>query len=941
MKIRSIILCIYLVSRMTSFAQQPISNQLTEVHGLPSMLVYDLFLDQKGKLWLGTEEGIYWYDGFEFHGISLPHARSTAVSGIVEAPSGEILFRNFSSQVFVLSNGKTKPLQLKTKNGIIQDFKEFTRSTNGQFYFLKDSVIYTTPNPVTDSASVIWDQKVAGAPVRWLHFVVNDTLFFSEKHIVDLGDQKIYPNPFKTRATGFFENQLLQFNYANSAYFYLGINDSMSIFKDQRKTIINHTYFESTESVWLCTRDGLSNLRKGKYRTWFSGEFVTDMLSDNDGNYWVSTLNNGIYRIPKREVYWFTGNEQILQNRHVTCVQWKDNNSFFVGTNDGKVYLSTTEGKTNLVFDSKFKEPIKQILFLNPDTLGMKNQPVWAFVGHSIYFLNAKFEMINHAINASKGLTKLEANNYLFTSGDECGHYDIQSNQKTIHRFRRGRAILVQNGTQFIGYDDSLMVKTPNSNWRAVSSEQGSIVCSALIGYRDTVWIATLNQGLLTYINGRVSAQSASKDIGRGIHMKYHRGRLYISTTKGLYSIQNGQLNITNISQQLGLPQGAVPYFDLNDSLLLIALRNGLIYCNLNKIENHLESHNLDRISMSTDLKNKYDYDENELTLGYDFWNYSSNNYKLFYRLDEGPWKDHPLFPTQITINTPLPGHHVLQMSLGNEPSDAHIWFSQAFRISPPYYATWWFRVLVGLIPLLLVAFYYSHRIKQQKIRSLQELRISKAEQARQLSQLTALRSQMNPHFLFNALNSIQDFILQNDKGAANRYLGKFADLIRNTLTLSSSELISLQDEINALENYLELEALRFNDQLAWKIEIANGLDLSYYRVPPLLIQPFVENALKHGLLHLEGSKSLWIRVSESHDLLCIEIEDNGIGIKASLSQKDKNKEHNSFALQANRSRIDLLNNLYSGKLNLEIISPSQHTIGTLIRIQLPNLRHS
>ncbi|MEQ1625723.1 MAG: histidine kinase, partial [Sediminibacterium sp.] len=177
-------------------------------------------------------------------------------------------------------------------------------------------------------------------------------------------------------------------------------------------------------------------------------------------------------------------------------------------------------------------------------------------------------------------------------------------------------------------------------------------------------------------------------------------------------------------------------------------------------------------------------------------------------------------------------------------------------------------------------------------------------------SQLSALKAQMNPHFMFNALNSIQEIILMNNKREANMYLGKFADLMRITLDQSNKNAISLDDELKSLLLYLELEALRFETHFQYKIDVDDNVFAPDIQIPAMLIQPYVENAIKHGLLHKQGEKQLLIqfRLENEETLLCM-ITDNGIGRKRSAEINQlRARKHTSFATGATLKRLELLN---------------------------------
>jgi tetratricopeptide (TPR) repeat protein len=199
------------------------------------------------------------------------------------------------------------------------------------------------------------------------------------------------------------------------------------------------------------------------------------------------------------------------------------------------------------------------------------------------------------------------------------------------------------------------------------------------------------------------------------------------------------------------------------------------------------------------------------------------------------------------------------------------------------------------------------------------------------------LRSQMNPHFIFNVLGSIQNYMLCNDSKKAAGYLSKFASLTRNTLEYSSIELISLSDEIAMLRDYIELEQMRQPGRFEIEIDQSEALELEFIQVPPMMIQPFIENAIKHGFKEIKGGGLLQLKFYEKRSRLHIEITDNGIGIKKATQLK--RNEHNSMAMQIFKERRKLF--LKKTKQNIEcaiIDLSSEHSFsqGTKVQISIP-----
>lgn len=201
----------------------------------------------------------------------------------------------------------------------------------------------------------------------------------------------------------------------------------------------------------------------------------------------------------------------------------------------------------------------------------------------------------------------------------------------------------------------------------------------------------------------------------------------------------------------------------------------------------------------------------------------------------------------------------------------------------------------------------------------------------------------MNPHFIFNVLNSIQEYIVLNQKFLASDYLGKFADLIRNYLNYSNTGLISIPEEVHNLNLYLELEKLRFEDELSYYFNVEGKVNSELIKIPIMLIQPYIENALKHGLLHKRDNRILSVSLSQySSSLVHCIIEDNGVGRKKSEEIKSRLKpNHKSFALNANTQRLDLLNYGKERKIGVEIIDlmENDEPKGTKMILTIPIIK--
>jgi tetratricopeptide (TPR) repeat protein len=258
------------------------------------------------------------------------------------------------------------------------------------------------------------------------------------------------------------------------------------------------------------------------------------------------------------------------------------------------------------------------------------------------------------------------------------------------------------------------------------------------------------------------------------------------------------------------------------------------------------------------------------------------------------------------------------------------------------------FLIIISLlfVSILFTVFVLFNRYKIKKQNESLKSKLEEAEKTilaekkASLSELKAFKSQMNPHFFYNALNTIQSYILSNDKKLAISYLSKFSLLTRSILEMTEKESISVSEEIKTLALYLDIEKARFNEDFIYNITTANSEHLDMIQIPTLFLQPYVENAVKHGLLHKEGTKKLDIQFEIQSELLRITIDDNGIGRQKSAALNTiKNKHHTSFATNAMEHRIEILNKTKTNKITVQFVdkvNTAHQSIGTTVLIKIP-----
>jgi LytS/YehU family sensor histidine kinase len=261
------------------------------------------------------------------------------------------------------------------------------------------------------------------------------------------------------------------------------------------------------------------------------------------------------------------------------------------------------------------------------------------------------------------------------------------------------------------------------------------------------------------------------------------------------------------------------------------------------------------------------------------------------------------------------------------------------FDINKPYYKKAWFVLSSIFVALLLIGsvFYLFFKMKIREFQRLGEL-----EKELNKTRQHALSAQMNPHFIYNSLNSVQSYILMNDVEKSSEYLSKLGDLMRRILNNSQHSSISLHEELTALEKYVEMEQIRFSDSFDFELTIDENINIEIISVPPLIIQPYVENAIHHGLRLKEGRKILKVHVFIFEEHINIHIIDNGIGRqKAETHQRHRKHKHKSHGTNITKRRLMLFDELHRNKLAISVhdaFPTNKDNKGTRVEIKFLSL---
>jgi hypothetical protein len=460
------------------------------------------------------------------------------------------------------------------------------------------------------------------------------------------------------------------------------------------------------------------------------------------------------------------------------------------------------------------------------------------------------------------------------------------------------------------------------------------------------LWIASGNSGFYLFDKGRMAIEAnytekngLSNNFVYGI-LKDHAGKLWMSTNRGISVFTPALKHFRNYDINDGLQSNEFnigAYYKTKNNELLFGGINGFNIIAPDKIpfNTFKPQANITNIKTDDSTYSLYSYTHfpkrikfpnkrNNVSFEFassDYANTPKNNFE--YKLD-GYDKNWTRTNRNFVSYTKLPpGNYTFYVRASNNDG---IWSDKpasfAFRIRPMVWQTWWFRIIAGLLIIFFTYRIISGRIQRARTKEKEEMELErqKTEFEKQLAEikLKALVAQMNPHFIFNCMNSIQAMILSDQNMQASTYLTKLSRLVRSVLENSVKTFIQLQEVIDNLKLYLELESLRLDQQFTYEITTEN-VDVYSVEMPSMLIQPYVENSIWHGLVKKEGAKNVYIKFYRQFNYCICEITDNGIG-RVKAAELNLTKQHKSLGTIITHEMFDTLHKIKDTDYNVEII---------------------
>ncbi|HEY4064275.1 MAG TPA: histidine kinase [Puia sp.] len=911
--------------------------------GLAGSTVYCITQDKDGFIWMGTETGVSRFDGTHFRNFTTSDGlRDIEILQMFGDSKGRVWMAPFRNSVCYYYKGRIFTQDndsLLSRIHLRENIEHFAEDAQGNILLQEKTALYwITPKGTLRRYDSIGKEAIRGSVsvCRSLsgHFQVE-----FDGRIVDLSDKGFSP--------------LLTIVFPQVHQNFIDMSPSWAVWKETplkniirsfitHKTIVRqidyyrfrHISFSLIDDSLLFDNETLGtteyNLHTGRTQKFLPGKDVSRVFRDMSGNLWFSTLGYGIFRLNSDEFRTIKLPTPIAPITAVCSIRRLDD-ELLVGNNHNYLFrLSLPElsvrSRRALKLDSK-----NQILYV--DTLDKDKIIFGSDYGMSLCNRNFVFSG-----KMSMGVKAVfEKNNKELLIGTSWGaaFFDKFSFRVTDTLLRqRTTSVYWRNDTSYIGTLNGLYFVTANKPiffpGKKVPFLRKRI--SAITGSPDGIlWIASYDGGIIGYKGDSIVAaitkkQGLTSDICRNLSI--HDNILWVGTDKGLNKVELNKPGypVTRYTSNDGLGSDIINIVYADSSTVYVGTPVGLSYFDESKADVseqcllHLLAvinGGVDKITDTSHLR--LSWKESGIRLEFAGISYRSvGNITYRYRLlglDSG-WKDTK--ETYLEYPTLPSGNYIFELQAINKFGIQSRLISLRFTVTTPFWHTVWFYSLLVAAFLSLTWLVVSLRI-----RSIHRRQGEKEQLTQRMAELEhkALQSQMNPHFIFNCLNSIQQYIFIQDVFAANKYLTGFARLIRATLHNSTQAFIPLADEIGYLSDYLSLEKLRFKDKMDYTIRADPGMDMDALLIPPMLLQPFVENSMRHGLRHkTTGKGSIRIDMQQTAEGLIVTIEDNGIGRQQAARYKtSEHIEYQSRGMSMTADRIRIMNSIYGGNIRTEI----------------------
>lgn len=927
--------------------------------------IFDIFQDSRKYLWIGTSNGISRYDGKTFTNFQ-DHLDSYVILRIAEGDNGRIWVLSFLGNLSIIENDS---LYQYSHNSVVREFLRrgkcysFSVDTSGVLYATTRNGYFT----VDAHGKLTWllrnHEGYNGACL--VERNGRDPLWFFAKdsmsttaflYRMDLKGniQSTLPIHVDLSQNGLSS---IEYNKQNGVEL-LKVNADLLLLKQKSIRLqesfdydFMHSYLDRQGGIWLSNPNEFSGATNSYTfsSTGFNHQYaflanhsVVSFLQDHEGGMWFGSLISGLYYMPESTIWQYEAKNELWPNDFIRTIL-SHGDSLVFGTSYGVLGSLGSNSFRQHNLDNGVKGSFsKNVVSLLQDD----QNRIYTLLDFELYTYNGQEPQLfadKRNRNVIQASSSQKDSSIWLINRKSVGKilkdtinwmYEVPSKQiRAVYEDQLGQLWL-------LGYDGLWKLeKNGFQNLEAQFPElSGSM--QQFFYANGAHWILTFERLYCLQSDSLVDV-SKKLNISKGSirSMSFFKGNLWLNSNRGLKCVEVTDIKYKPLAEIQGLTNTVHAFITSHKDQLVLASKNKIFLVGLEDLEpdtndiplfvKSIRFNDRDTIVLAN---YELSYKQNVMELELGTVNFKSpNELKFQFQLSGIDERPRTSSSGLIRYNSLSPGTYQFELKalkLSGHSSSPSIQFS--IEISPPFWATWWFR---GIIFLLLAGLLFL--LIQLRLKAL----LKKGEMEKKMVELesSALRAQMNPHFIFNVLGSIQAYILNNEAEQANDYLSRFALLVRHTLNNSRDQLISLAQEVEALHYYLQLEQMRFDGVFEYIIDVEKSIQQENTYVPPLLVQPLVENAILHGVSSLECDGLVEISIRKGHNSLICSITDNGVGLQSHEKTKEKGL-YESVGMFITKERLRLLNNGEHEDLDQIFRCETSHRkpSGTAITIKLP-----
>jgi len=968
------LLCLHAGS--AAFAQTTFIHHYTTKDGLPSNNCFFTLQDSKGYLWFGTDAGVSSFDGQRFENFSIDDGLpDNQIIQIKEDKKGRIWFIAFNGEMSYFLDGiiynstNDKSLQLlKFKAVVISMFQDSKDrlwfGTNKNLLYMFDGKSLTTFKARDQAHQFFFTYVNEDARGRIWTYSSNSVKVYENGKFRSSENSPVKPVSHKT-VTNLPDNSLLFINKAGLNY-HKGDNN---VFLHPIDTaLLNNDlgyFYADQKELWLSHKSGVLYIDEaGKTHPYLQGTPTLQVIKDSKHNMWFTT-SNGIYMLPSIENRLFIIDKlQGLGSNVVKSITKDKKHNIWLGLDNGNInklqHLTLKVDQVEIHDKKTFDTGIKKLLldkanqslyFASDFGLGRlndidKNKSTIDYLKEANHSL---FVIKDFSIN-QEGKLALALSSGVAVLNDAKKHFEFNMshlksgvnffNDRAYSVFFDARGVLWFSNYNGLNYfndhkEHTLRLKNLLANKRINDIDEMP---------DGTLVVATDGYGLLLIKENKVLYHFTQKE---GLASNICK-KLYVSDNHVWVITNNGINRVCLID---GKPivksfeyTNALLRNDVNDVFIeadtsYFATNTGLVY--FNHIPHQSVNESPRAIISTVEVNDKkrslkeqgilLDAAKNKIGFRFGAIDFQGQDMVFRYRLNsDDQWIETKA--RRMETSSLEPGKYTFEVSARTRNSNWGEPDKFNFELKAKIWQTTWF--MLFLFVVAGISFYEIAVMVTKKQKDKEQQKLLLKNKILMLEQ-KALQAMMNPHFVFNVMNSIQHYINTKDTGSANKVLTGFARLIRKNMEICTKSYISMQEELEYLELYLSLEKKRFGNKLNYEIQVDDRLDKEETFIPSMLLQPYIENAIWHGIMPLEtgGELKILINLIEPH-LLRIEIMDTGIGIENSL--KHKKNSHSSKGMSLTQERINLLNEIEANPIQISVKQNGGSGTSVLINITLP-----